>query len=57
MTSFKNTVVTKLNFEGNHIGNDGAIALANMLAVNKTITQLDLQDNKIGTSGWWLFGD
>ncbi|KAL0238378.1 hypothetical protein GEMRC1_012851 [Eukaryota sp. GEM-RC1] len=39
------------NSKNEHIGNDGAIALADALKVNSTVTKINLECNSIGTEG------
>ncbi|MGC0372311.1 MAG: hypothetical protein DGJ47_001023, partial [Rickettsiaceae bacterium] len=50
-TFLKYIPLTELFFTFNHIKNEGAKALANLLNGNKTLTTLDLSTNNIGDEG------
>ena len=40
---------------GNEIGEEGAIALAEMLRFNTTLQEIDLASNKVTEDGQWMF--
>lgn len=43
--------LSKLDLRGNHLGNDGVVALAHILWQCKSLEVLDLRDNQIGDDG------
>eukprot|EP00435_Cladocopium_sp_Y103_P051607 s276_g16.t1 len=46
-----NSVIDRLNLNGNNIGDAGAQALAESLKINLSLKELDLRDNNIGAAG------
>ena len=52
-----NSALTILHIGNNKIGNDGAIAFADMLKINKTLKELHIGNNKIGDKGAIAFAD
>ena len=46
-----NCNIHTLNIHGNHIRNEGAIAIANSLVSNTKLKELNLRDNQIGNEG------
>jgi hypothetical protein len=46
------TTLTSLDLNGNMIGNPGAIMIADMLSVNKSIVELNISYNQIGKEGF-----
>ena len=45
--AFPNTLLKVVNLQGNQIGNDGLVRLSNGIRRTKTLTELNLQDNRI----------
>ena len=51
----QNEFKVKLNLDCNYIGQEGAIAIADALKVNTSLTELDLKDNNIDPEGFNSF--
>lgn len=49
---YNNTSLTELSIEGNKLGDEGAVAIANFLRRNHGVTKLQLDGNKISLTGW-----